>query len=218
MTNTQLVIGNKNYSSWSLRPWLLLKHLNTPFEEVRIALFSGDFKAQILKHSGAGKVPVLKINGISIWESLAICEYLAETTPDIWPTDAANRSLARSAVAEMHGGFSALRQELPMNCRAKQRKLHCSAAAIEDIRRIEQLWRQCQQQSNEEGPWLFGKFGIIDAFFAPVALRFTGYQLPLQPHSLAYIETQLSNPHLQQWIADGQAEAEVIKEEEVGEE
>ncbi|MEH6628325.1 MAG: glutathione S-transferase family protein [Motiliproteus sp.] len=228
MTDTQLIIGNKNYSSWSLRPWLLMKHLNIPFEEIRIPLYTNNYSQKILQYSGAGKVPVLKINGLTIWDTLAISEYLAELEPKLWPSDPQSRSLARSAVAEMHSGFTALRQELPMNCRANQRKLECSEAAIKDIRRIEALWQQCQEQqshssspssspsSSNASPWLFGEFGIIDAFFAPVALRFQGYQLQLQPHSRAYIGTQTHNAHLQQWIRDGQGEAEIIEEEEVG--
>ncbi|OMH33601.1 glutathione S-transferase family protein [Motiliproteus sp. MSK22-1] len=217
MAETTLIIGNKNYSSWSLRPWLVLKQLGINFDEERIRLFEAGFKDNILKHSAAGKVPVLKTAGLTIWESLAICEYLGEQHPELWPEDTADRALARSAVSEMHAGFMALRNELPMNCRAQQRKLDYSADAAADIQRIESLWQQCKQQSKQQGPWLFGKFGIVDAFYAPVAIRLTGYQIPLSPESEAYRLTQLSNPYLQQWIEAGQAEVEIIAEEEVGE-
>ncbi|MCW8883803.1 MAG: glutathione S-transferase family protein [Motiliproteus sp.] len=219
MANRQLIIGNKNYSSWSLRAWLLLKHLQIPFEEIRIPLFQPGYHQKILQHSSAGRVPILKEDGHTIWDSLAIAEYLAEQHPTLWPADASLRAYARAAVAEMHAGFMALRQELPMNCRAIQRQLEYSEQAARDIERIEAIWLQCQQleqQHQIQGPWLLGDFGIIDAFYAPVALRLQGYQIPLQAHSRSYLQCQLDNPLLKQWIEEGQNESEIIEEEEVG--
>ena len=221
MRPLQLIIGNKNYSSWSLRPWLALKHLGIDFDEIRVPLFTDSFKQQIRQYSHADKVPVLISDETTIWDSLAICEYLAEQYPQLWPDNAVDRALARSAVAEMHSGFMALRGELPMNCRANQRRLDYSAAAATDIARIQALWLQCQNQSQQsqpqqQGPWLFGRFGIIDAFFAPVAIRFNAYQLPLTSQAQHYIDTQLANPDLQHWIAQGSAELEVLAEEEAG--
>lgn len=216
MTDPQLIIGNKNYSSWSLRPWLVLKHLGIDFDEIRLPLFTDTFKQQIQQYSQANRVPVLKTAETTIWDSLAICEYLAEQHPQLWPDDSACRALARSAVAEMHSGFMALRGELPMNCRAQQRSLDYSAAAADDIDRMQALWQQCRDQNPSAGPWLFGRFGIIDAFFAPVAVRFNAYQVPLTPPSQRYIETQLANPDLQLWVDQGRAEVEVLAEEEAG--
>ena len=146
MKDLQLIIGNKNYSSWSLRPWLVLKHLGLDFNEIRVPLFTETFKQQIRQYSHAEKVPVLQSGDLTIWDSLAICEYLAEQHPQLWPDDVADRALARSAVAEMHSGLMALRGELPMNCRANQRRLDYSAAAATDIERVQALWKQCQQQ------------------------------------------------------------------------
>ncbi len=220
MQTMQLVIGNKNYSSWSLRPWLVLKQLGIRFEEIRIPLFTDSFKQQISQYSGATKVPVLCTGQQAvpnIWESSAICEYLAERHPELWPEDAGQRALARSVTAEMHAGFSALRNELPMNCRAAQRSLRYSDQAAADIRRIEALWQQCRQQRTEPGAWLLGRFGIVDAFYAPVVIRFNAYQVPLSESAREYCQHWLASPHLQQWIEEGCAEVEVIAEEEVGE-
>ncbi|WP_421861893.1 glutathione S-transferase family protein [Motiliproteus sp.] len=211
-----LIIGNKNYSSWSLRPWLVLRHLGLDFEEVRLSLGSPDFHRELKRYSQAGRVPVYQDDQGSIWDSLAICEFLAERNPLLWPDEPYQRALARAYVCEMHSGFTALRAELPMNCRALQRQIEPSQAALADIARIEQIWQQCIEHHAQEGPWLFGRFGIIDAFFAPVAIRFNGYQLSLAHNSREYVKLQLSNPLLQEWIAAGQAEPEVILREEVG--
>ena len=211
-----LIIGNKNYSSWSLRPWLVLRYLGIDFDEVRLALDTPEFKSQILRYSAVGRVPVFQDEQVQIWDSLAICEYLAESHPTLWPDERSERALARAFVSEMHSGFNALRNELPMNCRAEQRQITPSAAALADIDRIEQIWQQCINLHANEGPWLFGRFGIIDAFFAPVALRFQGYRLTLSHNSLEYVRLQLANPLLQEWLCAGQQEAEVLPREEVG--
>ncbi|MFT5720312.1 MAG: glutathione S-transferase [Motiliproteus sp.] len=211
-----LVIGNKNYSSWSLRPWLVLKHLGVSFEEVQLQLGTPSFKQQVGQYSQAGRVPVLVEGSLNIGDSLAICEYLAEDHPRLWPDDRCQRALARALVCEMHSGFNALRNALPMNCRANQRQLQISATVRQDIDRIEQIWQQCADTRTREGPWLFGRFGIIDAFFAPLAIRFQGYRLNLNPNSADYIRLQLENPLLQEWITAGQRESAVIPSEEAG--
>lgn len=216
MTKPLLVIGNKKYSSWSLRPWLLLKHLNARFDEVRIPLDTPEFLSQVSQYSGAGRVPVYVEGDKRIWDSLSIAEYLAEAHPQLWPLDPNARAFARSMVAEMHSGFTGLRSALPMNCSANQRVVTLSSSALSDIQRIENIWMQCAHYADGKGPWLFGTFSIADAFFAPVVVRFQGYQLELGSETKRYCETQLANPHLQQWIAAGQAESEVLESEEAG--
>lgn len=216
MSKPVLVIGNKKYSSWSLRPWLLLQHSGIDFEEIRIPLDTPEFKDQVRQYSGAARVPVYLVDGQAIWDSLAIAETIAESHPELWPEDPAARAFARSMVAEMHSGFVALRTELPMNCAAHNRKLQVSDAALSDVHRIESLWQQCQQYSDVTGPWLFGRFSIADAFYAPVVVRFQGYQLALQPESEAYCRTQLQHPFLKRWMTEGQAESEILEIEEAG--
>ncbi len=218
METPLLVIGNKNYSSWSLRPWLLLRHLGIEFEEVRIALDTPEFQQQVKRYSNAGKVPVYIQGELRIWDSLAICEYLAEKYPQAWPHSEKSRALARSVCAEMHSGFSALRNELPMNCRAHDRIVQLSDAAKQDINRIENIWELCRKYRKGDGPWLFGDFSVADAFYAPVAIRFSGYRLELKEHSRSYCQTQLNNSHLQEWIRAGQEESEIVEADEAGEE
>ena len=216
MSKPVLVIGNKKYSSWSLRPWMLLKHSGIDFEEIRIPLDTPEFQDQVRQYSGAARVPVYIVDGHAIWDSLAIAETIAESHPELWPEDPIARAFARSMVAEMHSGFTALRSELPMNCAAHNRKLQVSDVALSELRRIESLWQQCQAYSDKKGPWLFGRFSIADAFYAPVVVRFQGYQLPLQPETEAYCQTQLQHPYLAMWMTDGQAESEILEIEEAG--
>ncbi len=218
MDTPVLVIGNKNYSSWSLRPWLLLRHLGIAFDEVRIALDTPEFQQQIKRYSNAGRVPVYIQGERRIWDSLAICEFLAEKHPEAWPSSENSRALARSVCAEMHAGFSALRSELPMNCRAHDRIVKLSDAAKQDISRIENIWELCRKYRKGDGPWLFGDFSVADAFYAPVVVRFNGYRLELKEHSHLYCQTQLNNTHLQEWMHAGQEEHEIIAAEETGEE
>lgn len=217
---TTLVIGNKNYSSWSLRPWLVLKHLGVSFKELQLQLDTPAFKQQVGLYTQTGRVPVLVEGSLNIWDSLAICEYLAEDHPGLWPDDRSQRAQARAMVCEMHSGFNALRTSLPMNCRADQRQLEIPAAARQEIDRIEQIWQQCADSctrgTRSQGPWLFGRFGIIDAFFAPVAIRFQGYRLNLSPNSSRYIRLQLDNPLLQEWVEAGRRESALIAHEEAG--
>lgn len=211
-----LIIGNKNYSSWSLRPWILLQHAGIPFEEQRIGLFTDTFKAEIQRYSAAGKVPVYCDGELILWESLAICEYIAEQCPQLWPADTQARAIARALCSEMHAGFTALRNELPMNCRAQLRRIKISNACRADIARIESIWQQCRSRYASLGPWLFGEYSVADAFFAPVVIRFQGYQLDLSDTTRAYCATALADPLLQQWMKAGRAEEEVLQEDEAG--
>lgn len=210
-----LVLGNKNYSSWSLRPWLLLSHFSVPFEEIRIPLSRPDTQRRLQEYSPTLRVPVLVHDTLTVWDSLAICEYASEQVLKGrgWPWAVADRARARSLAAEMHAGFTALRGQWPMNVRL-QRKLVPDAAVARDIARIEQIWTECLEYSG--GPWLFGEFGIVDAMFAPVVLRFHAYQPELGAAAAAYRDTMLAHPALRQWMEAGRAESEVIREDEVG--
>jgi glutathione S-transferase len=209
---TTLIIGNKNYSSWSLRPWLLLKHAGIPFTEIRIPLYTPGTKAEILKYSPAGKVPVLQDGDITVWESLAICEYLAEKLPhlQLWPADLAARTRARAVACEMHAGFGALRQHMSMNCRKRLPGKGRTPEVLKDIERISTLWKDCRAHYGAEGDFLFGRFGIADAMYAPVALRFVTYAVDLDPVSAAYVRAITALPAIQQWLTEAAAESEVI--------
>ncbi len=207
-----LVIGNKNYSSWSLRPWLFLRHHDIDFEEIRIPLYRSDSKPKLLHYSPTGKVPLLLDGDIKVWESLAILEYLAERFPYTqgWPSDSRQRVVARSLAAEMHAGFTALRTYCGMNCHRPIVAKTLPESVYPDIERVGQIWQQCRQQHHAGGPWLFGKFGIVDAMFAPVALRFNSYQIATNSDAQAYVDTVLANPAVKAWIAAGKLESEVI--------
>lgn len=218
MSDLTLVIGNKNYSSWSLRPWLFLKHVGVPFEEVRIPLNTPETHERLSQYSPSGRVPVLLDGSVTIWESLAICEYVAERFPQVqgWPTDHKERAVARSVAAEMHAGFSALRAELPMNCRARRSGVVPSSAAQADIERVISLWRLCRQSFGQGGPWLFGTFTIADAMFAPVVLRFYTYGTKLPDIAREYLSTVNQHAAMQEWIEAAGNETEIIEEEERG--
>lgn len=207
-----LVIGNKNYSSWSLRPWLFLRYHGIDFQEIRIPLYRDDSKAKILGYSPAGKVPILIDGNIKVWDSLAILEYLAERFPKTqgWPEDVAERALARSLAAEMHSGFNALRTYCGMNCRRPPGPKSLPEVVYPEIDRIGQIWQQCRLQHCEKGPWLFGQFTIVDAMFAPVALRFHSYQLATNTEAQAYVNTVLENSAVNAWIEAGKLESEFI--------
>jgi len=218
MSALTLVIGNKAYSSWSLRPWLLLKHLGVAFQEITVPLHAPDAAAQIARYSPSGRVPVLLEGDQVIWESLAIAESLAERYPEVWPTEAHRRVLARSAASEMHAGFTALREELPFNCRTRRSGVIPSPAAQADIERVATLWRTCRLTvSDDEGPWLFGGFTGADAMFAPVALRFYTYGIVLPEGAQAYVDTVRQDLHVQAWIQAARAETGVIPADERGE-
>lgn len=202
MAELKLIIGSKTYSSWSLRPWLLLRYHNVAFREVPIALNQTDTQSRIAEFSPSGKVPVL-INGPEkIWESLAICEYAAETLklPAAWPSDITLKFQARSLACEMHAGFADLRRELPMDCRRTPAPQACSAAAAADIARVRAIWRECRQAHGKNGEWLFGKFGVVDAMFAPVVLRLHAYAVPVDGPEREYMNTVLNLPALREWL------------------
>ena len=202
MAKLVLVIGDYNLSSWSLRPWFTLKLLGVPFEAVSIRLRQPDTKTRILRHSPAGRVPILKDGDITVWDSLAIQEYLAEKFPDarLWPAERAARALARSAAAEMHSGFAALRNDLPMECHGAQTR-QPGADAKADIARVCQLWQDCRRPHGKDGPFLFGRPGIADAMYAPVTVRFRTFGVASDTVSAAYCDAVLATPARREWFA-----------------
>lgn len=200
----KLVIGNKNYSSWSLRPWIAMKHFGLAFEEVRVPLDRPETKERILAHNPAGKVPCLIDGSVTVWDSLAILEYLAEREPRLWPADPALRARARSVAAEMHSGFSALRTHMPMNVRVRFPGKGRNAEVDADLERIGQIFDAARR------PFLFGPFSAADAMFAPVVLRLRTYAPPLSSSSREYVETMLAVPALREWIDDAEREREAM--------
>lgn len=212
----KLVIGNKNYSSWSLRPWLTLTHAGIPFEEVPVRLFTPEFAPQVAQYSKARHVPILLDSDLKIWDSLAICEYLAERFPEknLWPKDAAKRAEARSVCAEMHSGFSPLRVNLPMNIRGSMPTLRWNLAVQRDIDRVIEIWTGLRERNAASGPFLFGEFSIADAFFAPVVTRFHTYQVQLPELAKAYVEHMRSLPAMQAWAAGAGTERDFLVSQE----
>jgi glutathione S-transferase len=210
----ELVIANKNYSSWSLRPWLLLRQLGVPFTEALVPLDRPDSKARMLAHSPAGRVPVLKEDGLVVWDSLAIIEYLHERFPDrgVWPAGARERAHARCLCAEMHAGFTALRQAMPMNLEADLRGLGMSDAVAADIERVVALWQECLERSG--GPFLFGAFCAADAFYAPVTRRFLTYGVALPATAAAYVATIDRLPAMAEWVAAALREHDFVPGDE----
>jgi glutathione S-transferase len=209
-----LVIGNKNYSSWSMRPWLALRANNIPFEEVLIPLYTGDAdKRRILGFAPSGKVPALIDGDITVWDSLAIIEYVAERFPrtQLWPDDRASRAHARSISAEMHSGFAALRNECGMNLHRPVGVKSLSENARADIARIAQIWSDCRGRHGSSGPYLFGAFSGADAMYAPVVHRFRTYAVDLTPRARDYMETMSALPAFQEWTSAGLAETLVIE-------
>lgn len=210
----KLVIGNKNYSSWSMRPWMALKAAGIPFDEVVIPLYTGDAdKQRILSFTRSGKVPVLVDGDITVWDSLAIIEYAAERFPEarLWPRDVATRAHARSVSAEMHSGFMALRKECDMNIHRPIRPRVLSADAKENIARIQQIWTECRMRYGKDGPFLFGAFGGADAMFAPVIHRFRTYDIEVTPPVRDYMATMLANAAFREWTDAALAETLVIE-------
>jgi glutathione S-transferase len=213
-TDLTLIIGNKNYSSWSLRPWLALKQSGHPFVEIHIPLDTPTSKQQILHYSPSGRVPALQHGSFLIWESLAICEYVAELFPtaQLWPADPQARAYARAVSAEMHAGFSQLRRHLPMDCRSSYPGKGIDGPGVQaDIERMQAIWRQCRQHYGSGGDLLFGHFTIADAMFAPVVTRFTTYGVKLEAVATAYVEAIWALPTMQDWLTAARAESEVIE-------
>jgi glutathione S-transferase len=210
----KLVIGNKNYSSWSMRAWLALRANNIAFDEVFIPLYTGDEdKKRILAFTRSGKVPTLVDGDVTIWDSLAIIEYIAERFPDarLWPEDRARRAHARSIAAEMHSGFPALRSECAMNLHRPVRAVALSTQARADVARVQQIWMECRERYGKLGPFLFGGFGAADAMFAPVVHRFRTYAIAVAPEARAYMETIMEMPAFQEWTRGALAETIVIE-------
>jgi glutathione S-transferase len=200
MHGLRLVIGSKNASSWSLRPWLLLKQVGLAFEEVVVPLRRPDTATRILAHSPSGKVPVLVAGDLRIWDSLAIAEFLAEHEPSLWPAEPRARALARSIGAEMHSGFQALRTFLPMDFAARFEPPGRLLTPVQaDVARIVEIWTECRLRHGRTGPFLFGGFTIADAMFAPVCSRFTTYAVPIDPLSQAYVDHVMALPAMLEW-------------------
>ncbi len=202
----QLIIGDKIFSSWSLRPWLALVKSGLPFEEILIRIHRPESVENIKKYSPAGKVPVLIEEGVAIWDSLAIIECLAEQAPSLWPADRLQRAFARSLAAEMHSGFAALRSTMSMNVCASGVQVEAGADVQRDIERIQSIWTDCRARFGAGGPWLFGTFTAVDAMFAPVVTRFRTYNVSVSPVVQAYMDTVWNDPAMQRWVADAQAE------------
>jgi glutathione S-transferase len=206
----KLVIGNKNYSSWSMRPWLALRAGNIAFEEVFIPLYTDNKadKERILSFTRSGKVPALIDGDITVWDSLAIIEYVAERFPQakLWPEDRATRAHARSISAEMHSGFMAIRSECPMNLRRPVRAIALSDDARANVARIQEIWVDCRKRYGKHGPFLFGSFSGADAMYAPVVYRFRTYAIDVAPEAKAYMDAMLALPAVEEWTRAGLAE------------
>lgn len=210
-----LVIGNKNYSSWSLRAWLALKMTGEDFAEELVPLDQPNSKEQILRHSPSGQLPVLKRGELLIWDSMAICEYLAETYPDakLWPADPTVRAVARAVSAEMHAGFQALRRNMPMDARETLADRGMAPGVQDDINRISAIWRDCRRRFGSDTGYLFSHFTIADAMFAPVVLRFNTYRPEIGEDAQAYCQTILDMPEMQAWMAAARKEPWIIEQE-----
>lgn len=214
----KLIIGNKNYSSWSLRTWLLLREAGIPFEEHRIPLDCPNSADEIAAFSSAGCVPVMQLDDITVWDTMAIAETVAEHWPDkgLWPSDRGARAHARAICAEMHSGFHVLRACMPMNCRAMGRKVLLPDELGDDIDRIIHIWAECHKKYGDLGGWLFGDFSIADAMFAPVVLRFRTYGINLPESAGFYPHRLLESEAMQEWLLAAESEIEVIEREETG--
>jgi glutathione S-transferase len=211
-----LIIGNKNYSSWSLRPWIAMKAAGIAFEEVVIPLYRPGSAEQILKYSPAGKVPVLIDGDDTVWESLAILEHLAERFPEakLWPADARARSFARAAASEMHGGFQPLRQHCTMNLWLPPKARPQPPEVLANVKRIETLWANCRARFGKSGPFLFGTFGNADAMYAPVVARFHNYGLPVGAQTRAYMDAVMALPAWREWYDAAMKETWVMQNNE----
>lgn len=215
MPDLTIYLGNKNYSSWSLRAWLVLKHTTVAFNEVVIPLYESTSRATLLKYSPSGRVPVLQHGALTVWDSLAICEYLAEAFPafELWPKDAAARAVARAVSAEMHAGFEALRRHLPMNVRSSFPDRDVTPEVQLDINRVMSVWRDCRARFGEgRGDFLFGHFTIADAMYAPVVTRFRTYKVELEREAEAYCGAIMALPAMQEWMAAARNEPMVVEQ------
>lgn len=209
----RLLIGNKNYSSWSLRSWLLLRQAAIPFEEIKLSFNDPGCRDTVRRYSPAGRVPVLIDDEFVVWDTLAIAEYLAERFPEheLWPADPRARARARSVCAEMHAGFEALRRTMPMNCEARFRLEPVPIDAQRDIDRIIAIWVECRERFGAGGEFLFGRFGVADAYFAPVVLRFEGHGVALPPVAARYAKAMLELDSLAAWVDEGLVEHDFVE-------
>ena len=211
-----LIIGNKNYSSWSFRPWIAMKVAGIPFEETLISLEAADFKTRVMQLSGTGKVPVLIDGAVRVWESLAILEYLADRFPDkkLWPNDAAARAHARTAASEMHAGFVPLRRHCPMNMWRPVIKRDLPDDVVENVKRIDELWTDCRTRFGAGGPFLFGAFGAADAMYAPVVSRLHTYGVDVGAVARAYMAAVMALPAWTEWRTAALQEPWVLPHDE----
>jgi len=217
VSNLTLIIGNKNYSSWSLRPWVFMRYYQIDFDEKKIFLDTETTTQELSQYSSGTKVPILQDRNLEIWDSLAILEYVSEQYCDSsgWPSEPSARAIARSISAEMHSSFANLRSELPMNCRKQFNHVDLSIEAAEEVTRVLEIWRMCREQFADNGQWLFGEYSIADAMFAPIALRFNGYSIPLEGIEKDYVASVLGQPSIVEWIAAAKVEKEMIESEEM---
>ena len=216
MSNLTLIIGNKNYSSWSLRPWIFMRQLGVKFNEKRIPLFTDTMEQDLAAYGSNTKVPVLLDDDLIVWDTLAIMEYVSEKYLDNkgWPLESKARAVARSISAEMHSSFTNIRNELPMNCRKDFPGFKISLGVQTDIDRIAELWRKCRSEYGAGGDWLFGNYSIADAMYAPVVIRLKGYDVRLGDIEESYMQSVLNLPAMQEWIEAGKQEKEVIEMDE----
>lgn len=212
----ELVIGNKNYSSWSMRPWVLLRQAQIAFEEIQLKFDDDTRVIGVEKYSPTRKVPVLLIDGEPVWDTLAICETVAELYPqkNLWPGDEKARRVARSACAEMHSGFQALRSRMPMNIRSSHPGKGMTPESRKDIERVVALWTDCRERFGGAGSFLFGRFSIADAFYAPVVTRFETYAVKLPPVAQAYCEAVRALAAVREWVAAARRETEFVAADE----
>jgi glutathione S-transferase len=217
MSEFRLDIGNKCFSSWSLRPWIAMKVAGIAFDEQVISLDAQDFKARVTEVSGTGKVPVLVDGGVHVWEWLAILEYLAETCPQarLWPADPQARAHARAIAAEMHAGFMPLRRELPMNMWRPVKPREVTPGAAANVARIDAMWTDCRNRFGAGGPFLFGAFGAADAMYAPVVSRFHTYGVTVGPVARTYMDAVMGLPAWAEWRAAALREPWILAEDEV---
>jgi glutathione S-transferase len=217
MAKLHLVIANKNYSSWSLRPWMAMTMAGLAFDESMILLDTPTMKKQIAEHSGAGRLPVLHHGKITIWETLAILEYLAETFPEknLWPKAKAARAVARAVSNEMHAGFTSLRNACPMNLRRPPKPVVFNEAILADVARIEEIWRDCRKTYGKGGKFLFGKFCNADSMFAPVVTRFETYAIPVAKDMRAYMNAVMATKAFQKWKSAALKESWIVPHDEV---
>ena len=216
MAPLTLIIGNKNYSSWSLRAWLFMKHAGVEFQEILVTLDTADTREQLDRYGPSGRVPVLRHGSLCVWDSLAICEHIAEVSGKGWPQAREARAVARSVSAEMHSGFTTLRSLWPMNARARNRRTAVTAALEADVERIDEIWNDCRARFGGDGPWLFGEYSVADAMYAPVVLRFNTYGARISQTARWYMASVLEDAALQEWLQAAKQEPWTIAADEVG--